>query len=168
MLTGDLQDNERVYDDQDIVRRLLRERPTGDPYVLVTDTSSPRMPRHTQKPGKSFVDEFECTVTDYKGLLKRYLQYNLDSALPLSSTQNLYFHQISSHHKQADLEAGSILSSSIISRSQPTAQLGILYTTYSVRISIRCLRTTLNASGRLSVRGPSEDQPRRSPTACWT
>jgi len=51
MLTGDLQDNERVYDDQDIVRRLLRERPTGDPYVLVTDTSSPRMPRHTQKPG---------------------------------------------------------------------------------------------------------------------
>jgi hypothetical protein len=108
MLTGDLQDDDRVYDDQDIVRRLLRERPEGVPYVLVTDTSSPRMPRHTQKPGKSFVDEFECTVTDYNGLLKRYLQYNLDSALPISSTQNLYFHQISSNHKQAGLAAGSI------------------------------------------------------------
>ena len=108
MLTGELQDTERVYDDQDIVRRLLRDRPEDVPYVLVTDTSSPRMPRHTQKPGKPFIDEFECTVTDYKGLLKRYLQYNLDSALPLSSTQNLYFHQISSHHKQAGLVAGSI------------------------------------------------------------
>ncbi|MFA9417988.1 hypothetical protein [Natrinema sp. HArc-T2] len=108
MLTGELRDEENVYDDQDVVRRLLRKRPENIPYVLVTDTSTPRMPRHTQKPGKSFVDEFECTVTDYKGLLKRYLQHNLDSELPLSSTQNLYFHQISSNHKQAGLEAGSI------------------------------------------------------------
>jgi len=108
MLTGELQDEESVYDDQDVVRRLLRERPDGVPYVLVTDTSSPRMPRHTQKPGKSFVDEFECTVSEYKGLLKRYLQQNLDSDLPLSSTQNLYFHQISSYHKQAGLKAGTI------------------------------------------------------------
>jgi hypothetical protein len=45
MLTGDLQDDDRVYDDQDIIRRLLRERPEGVPYVLVTDTSSPRI-RH--------------------------------------------------------------------------------------------------------------------------
>ncbi|WP_226013619.1 hypothetical protein [Halomicrobium salinisoli] len=108
MLTGELQDEESIYDDQDVVRRLLRERPDGVPYVLVTDTSTPRMPRHTQKPGKSFVDEFECTVTDHKGLLKRYLQHNLDSDLSLSATQNLYYHQISAHHKQAGLEAGSI------------------------------------------------------------
>jgi len=66
------------------------------------------MPRLTKKPGKSFIDEFECSVADYKGLLKRYLQYNLDSALPLSTTQNLYFHQVSAHHKRAGIEAGSI------------------------------------------------------------
>ncbi len=108
MLTGELQDEESVYDDQDVVRRLLRRRPANTPYVLVTDTKTPRMPRHTKKPGKSFIDEFECTVTEYKGLLKRYLQYNLDSGLPLSSTQNLYFHQISSHHQQAGFEASSI------------------------------------------------------------
>jgi hypothetical protein len=28
--------------------------------------------------------------------------------LSLSTTQNLYFHQVSAHHKQVDLEAGSI------------------------------------------------------------
>ena len=108
MLTGELQDRESAFDDQDIVRRLLRKRPEGVPYVLITDTSTPRMPRHTQKPGKSFIDEFECTVTEYKGLLKRYLQYNLHSNLSLSSTQNLYFHQISAHHQQAGLKASSI------------------------------------------------------------
>jgi len=108
MLTGELQDEDSTFDEQDIVRRLLRARPTGVMYVLVTDTSTPKMPRLTKKPGKSFIDEFECSVADYKGLLKRYLQYNLDSALPLSTTQNLYFHQISAYHERAGLEAGSI------------------------------------------------------------
>ncbi|WP_097007345.1 hypothetical protein [Natronoarchaeum philippinense] len=108
MLTGELRDEDSTFDDQDVIRRLLRKRPEGLPYVLVTDTSTPKMPRHTKKPGKSFIDEFECTVTDYKGLLKRYIQYNLDSDLPLSTTQNLFFHQISAHHKQEGLEAGSI------------------------------------------------------------
>lgn len=108
MLTGDLRDDERRFDDQDIVRRLLRSRPAGETYVLVTDTSSPIMPRHTKKPGKSFIDEFECSVADYKGLLKRFLQYNLDSALSLSTTQNLYFHQLSDFHQKAGIEADSI------------------------------------------------------------
>jgi hypothetical protein len=108
LLTGELQDENSTFDDQDVVRRLLRKRPEGVTYVLVTDTSTPKMPRHTKKPGKSFVDEFDCTVADYKGLLKRYIQYNLDSDLPLSTTQNLFFHQVSAHHKQAELEAGSI------------------------------------------------------------
>lgn len=108
MLTGELRDNSRTFDDQDVIRRLLRTRPENETYVLVTDTSTPMMPRLTKKPGKSFIDEFECTVADYRGLLKRYLQSNLDSALPLSTTQNLYFHQVSAYHKQAGLEAGSI------------------------------------------------------------
>ena len=108
MLTGELQDEDSTYDEQDIVRRLLRARPTDATYILVTDTSTPKMPRLTKKPGKSFIDEFECSVADYKGLLKRHLQYNLDSELPLSTTQNLYFHQVSAHHKRAGLEAGSI------------------------------------------------------------
>lgn len=108
MLTGELRDNSRTFDDQDVIRRLLRTRPENETYVLVTDTSTPMMPRLTKKPGKSFIDEFECTVADYRGLLKRYLQSNLDSALSLSTTQNLYFHQVSAHHKQAGLEAGSI------------------------------------------------------------
>lgn len=108
MLTGELQDEDSTFDEQDVVRRLLRARPTDTTYVLVTDTSAPKMPRLTKKPGKSFIDEFECSVADYKGLLKRYLQYNLDSALPLSTTQNLYFHQVSAHHKRAGIEAGSI------------------------------------------------------------
>jgi hypothetical protein len=108
MLTGELQNEDSTYDEQDVVRRLLRARPTDATYVLVTDTNTPKMPRLTKKPGKSFIDEFECSVADYKGLLKRYLQYNLDSALPLSTTQNLYFHQVSAHHKHAGIEAGSI------------------------------------------------------------
>ena len=108
MLTGELQDEDSTFDEQDVVRRLLRARPTDTTYVLVTDTSTPKMPRLTKKPGKSFIDEFECSVADYKGLLKRYLQYNLDSALPLSTTQNLYFHQVSAHHKRAGIEAVSI------------------------------------------------------------
>ena len=108
MLTRNLQDVDRTFDDQDIVRRLLRARPAGETYVLVTDTSSPMMPRHTKKPGKSFIDEFECSVEDYKGLLKRHLQYNLNSALSLSTTQNLYFHQISDIHQNAGIEADSI------------------------------------------------------------
>jgi hypothetical protein len=108
MLTGELQDEDSTFDEQDVVRRLLRARPTDTTYVLVTDTSTPKMPRLTKKPGKSFIDEFECSVADYKGLLKRHLQYNLDSALPLSTTQNLYFHQVSAHHKRAGIEAGSI------------------------------------------------------------
>lgn len=108
MLTGELRDDDSTFDDQDVIRRLLRERPEGVPYILVTDTSTPEMPRHTKKPGKSFVDEFECTVSDYKGLLKRYLQHTLDSDLPLSTTQNLFFHQVSAYHKKEGLEAGSI------------------------------------------------------------
>jgi len=108
MLTGELQDESRPFDDQEVVRRLLRARPEGVPYVIVTDTSSPMMLRHTKKPGKSFVDEFECTVADYKGLLQRYLRHELDSDLPLSTTQNLYYHRLSDHHKAAGLPAGSI------------------------------------------------------------
>lgn len=108
MLTGELRDNDSNLDDQDVVRQLLRARPDNIAYVLVTDTSTPMMPRHTKKPGKSFIDEFECTVTDHKALLKRYLQYNVHSDLPLSTTQNLFFHQLSEHHKEAGLGAASI------------------------------------------------------------
>ncbi|MEF8800464.1 MAG: hypothetical protein V5A56_05475 [Halolamina sp.] len=108
MLDGEWWDEARAYDDQDIVRQLLRARPDGVPYVLVTDTNTPEMPRITKKRGKSFVDEFECTVADYKPLLKRYLQYNVDSELSVSTTQNLYFHQLSAHHKAGGLAAGTI------------------------------------------------------------
>lgn len=108
MLTGELQDRGRTYDDQDVVRRLLRARPTDTAYVLVTDTKTPKMPRHTKKRGKSVIDEFDCSVVDYKGLLRRYLQQHLDSSLSLSATQNLYFHQVSAHHGRAGLEADSV------------------------------------------------------------
>jgi hypothetical protein len=108
MLDGEWWEETRAYDDQDIVRQLLRARPDGAPYVLVSDTNTPEMPRITKKRGKSFVDEFECTVADYKPLLKRYLQYNVDSGLSISATQNLYFHQLSAHHRAAGREAGTI------------------------------------------------------------
>jgi hypothetical protein len=108
MLTGDLQDENSTFDDQDVVRQLLRTRPDDRLYVLVTDTSTPTMPRHTKKPGKSFVDEFECTVLDYKPVLRQYLQHELDSDLPLSTTLNLFYHQVSAHHKAAGVDASSI------------------------------------------------------------
>jgi hypothetical protein len=107
-LTGELRDTDRRLDDQQVVRRLLRARPEGVPYVLVTDTNAPTMPRLTKKPGKSFVDEFECTVADYKSLLKRYLRYNLDSDLPVSHTQNLYFHQLSAFNEAAGVGGATI------------------------------------------------------------
>jgi len=50
MLTGELQDEDSIFDEQDVVRRLLRARPTDTTYVLVTDTSTPKMPRLTKKP----------------------------------------------------------------------------------------------------------------------
>jgi hypothetical protein len=108
MLTGDLQDESSKFDEQDVVRRLLRQRPGNETYVLVTDTSTPQMPRYTRKPGKSFIDEFECSVVDYEGLLKQYLQSNVDSDIPLSATKNLYFHQLSSYHKERELPADSV------------------------------------------------------------
>jgi hypothetical protein len=54
------------------------------------------------------VDEFECTVADYKSLLKRYLRYNLDSDLPVSHTQNLYFHQLSAFNEAAGVGGATI------------------------------------------------------------
>jgi hypothetical protein len=108
MLTGELQDESRTFDEQDVIRRLLRARPKRVPYIIVTDTSKPMMPRHTKKPGKSFIDEFECTVADYKGLLQRYLQNQTDSSLALSATQNLYFHRLSAYNEAAGLPGRSI------------------------------------------------------------
>ncbi|WP_240334859.1 hypothetical protein [Halorussus sp. MSC15.2] len=168
MLTGELRDEDSTFDDQDIVRRLLRERPEGVPYVLMTDTSTPEMPRYTKKPGKSFIDEFECTVTDYKGMLKRYLRYNLDSDLPLSTTQNLFYHQVSAHHKRAGLDAGSIpalFDYTRVPADSPAWEP--LY--YFIREDAdRVLEDYSERIRERSARGRSADLPRRSPTACWT
>jgi len=95
------------YGEEDLVRALLKRSAEEDArYVLVTDTTSPRLPTYIQKPGRSIVDDYDVSIKGYEVLTSRYLRDYVDSALPASLTRNLHYHRASEYHKQHDAPAG--------------------------------------------------------------
>ncbi len=98
------------YNQQHLVRSLLKSRGKDDVYIVVTDTNAPRTPAYT--PERSFVDEFTPNKNiDFESRVTEYIQKNLDSALPVSNnrgSKNLYYHQISHHHKAVGAPASSL------------------------------------------------------------
>lgn len=97
------------YGEEDLVRALLnRATNEGKRYILVTDTTAPRLPTYIQKPGRSIVDDYDVTVKDYKILSSRYLEEHVDSALPASKTRNLHYHRASEYHKQHGVPADTL------------------------------------------------------------
>ncbi|MFD1600479.1 hypothetical protein [Halobellus rarus] len=98
-----------AYGEEDLVRALLkRSAKERKRYILVTDTTSPRLPTYIPKPGRSIVDDYDVAVKDYNTLSARYIENYADSALPASQTRNLHYHRASEHHKQHDAPADTL------------------------------------------------------------
>ncbi|MDL0118316.1 hypothetical protein PNQ29_08485 [Halobacterium salinarum] len=97
------------YGEEELVRALLqRATEERERYILVTDTTSPRLPSYIQKPGRSIVDDYDVAVKDYETLSSRYLEEYVDSGLPASQTRNLHYHRASEYHKQHDAPADTL------------------------------------------------------------
>ncbi|WP_273838056.1 hypothetical protein [Halococcus sp. PRR34] len=97
------------YGEEDLVRALLKRSAEEDArYILVTDTTSPRLPTYIQKPGRSIVDDYDVAIKGYEILTSRYLRDYVDSALPASVTRNLHYHRASEHHNQHDAPADTL------------------------------------------------------------
>jgi len=97
------------YGEEDLVHELLeRSVEEQERYILVTDTTSPRLPTYMPKPGRSIVDDYDVAVKDYKTLSNRYLEDYVDSALPASTTRNLHYHRASEHHTHHDAPADTL------------------------------------------------------------
>lgn len=97
------------YDEEELVRALLhRATEERKRYIIVTDTTSPRLPTYIQKPGRSIVDDYPITVKDYNTLSARYLEDHVDSALPASQTRNLHYHRASEYHRQHGAPADTL------------------------------------------------------------
>jgi len=103
------QEGVEEYGEEELVRALLqRATEERERYILVTDTTSPRLPTYIQKPGRSIVDDYDVAVKDYKKLSADYLGDYVDSALPASQTRNLHYHRASEYHKQHDAPADTL------------------------------------------------------------
>lgn len=97
------------YGEEDLIRALLKRSAEEDArYILVTDTTSPRLPTYIQKPGRSIVDDYDVAIKDYETLTSRYLRDNVNSALPAALTRNLHYHRTSEYHKHHDAPAGTL------------------------------------------------------------
>lgn len=97
------------YGEEDVVQGLLERSIEEDGrYVLVTDSTAPRLPNYIRKPGRSIVDDYDVSVKDYEILTDRYLREYLNSALPASKTRNIHYHRASEHHRQRDAPADTL------------------------------------------------------------
>lgn len=97
------------YGEEELIRDLLKRSIEEEKrYILVTDTTSPRLPTYMPKPGRSIIDEYDVAVKDYETLTTRYLTDHVDTALPASMTRNLHYHRASEHHKQHDAPADTL------------------------------------------------------------
>lgn len=113
-------------DEQTRVRTLFEQFNDADKpgqCVIITDTVAPKTPAFTKKPGKSLVDEFACSVQDYTSLFKRYLTENVASMLPVGTTQNLRYHQISAVHEQAGVPASTLSDLFDFDRAPPSSPI---------------------------------------------
>lgn len=97
------------FGEEATVQTLLQHaRKEQERYILVTDTTAPRLPTYIKKPGRSIVDDYDVTVKDYKTLSARYLDDHVDTALPASQTRNLHYHRASEYHKRHDAPADTL------------------------------------------------------------
>lgn len=106
------QDGITEYGEEDLVRGLVeRSQAEGRTYVLVTDTTAPKTPTYTKKPGRSIVDDFPpIAVRDYASLTNTFLEDVLEarSRIPVVDTRNVFFHAASVVHTEAGAPADSI------------------------------------------------------------
>lgn len=104
------QDGITEYGEEDLVYELLkRSTENNKQYILVVDSSAPQLPTHIQKPGKSIPDRFDVTVKGYEWLSSKYFHDFTDSTLALSTTRNMYLHEIATEHKQAGIPARNLI-----------------------------------------------------------
>lgn len=97
------------YGEEKLVRALLeRSIQEGKRYILVTDTTAPRLPTYIQKPGRSIVDDYEVAVKDYERLSAKYLEKYINSAIPASQTRNFHYHRASEYHKERGAPADTL------------------------------------------------------------
>ncbi|WP_415380504.1 hypothetical protein [Halosimplex sp. TS25] len=95
--------------EEELVRALLNRAANEDGrYVLVTETTSPKTPTYTRKPGRSIVDDFDVTVQDYETLSTRLHETVLDPELPLARTRNMYYHLLSAYHGRQGHSASTL------------------------------------------------------------
>jgi hypothetical protein len=115
------QDGITEYGEESLVRTLVRRSiEDAERYILVTDRRNPLTPSFTKKPGKGLLDEFAgIHPRNYTDLVDRFIDENLDTALAVNKTRNLYFHQISAHHKEAGAPAGNLVDLFDYSRAPP-------------------------------------------------
>lgn len=106
------QDGILEHGEEDLVRRLLERSLDEDgQYVLITDTTAPRTPTYTKKPGRSVVDDFPpIAVRDYASLANSFIEDALggQSRIPVVDTRNVFFHAASAIHTEAGAPADSI------------------------------------------------------------
>jgi hypothetical protein len=144
-------------DEQARVRTLFERFNDADEpgqCVIITDTVAPKTPAFTKKPGKSLVDEFACSVQDYTSLFKSYLTENVASMLPVGTTRNLFYHQISAVHEQAGAPASTLTDLFNFDRAPPSSPIweflnrvlhAELVTATDRDVAIESLATTLQA-----------------------
>jgi hypothetical protein len=104
--------------EQHLMQKLLRQRTSDDPYIVVTDTNAPWAPAiSTQRP---ITDEYgPVTTVDYESFVDDYVARNLDSALPMSDTRNFFFHEASGHHREHGAPSDSLLALFDYDRAPP-------------------------------------------------
>lgn len=106
------QDGISKYGEEELVRELVeRSQAEDETYVLITDTTAPKTPIYTKKPGRSIVDDFPpIAVRDYASLTNIFLDDVLEarSRIPVVDTRNVFFHAASALHAEAGAPADSI------------------------------------------------------------
>jgi len=106
------QDGITEYGEEQLVRELVeRSQAEGGRYVLVTDTTAPKTPTYTKKPGRSLVDDFPpIAVRDYASMANTFLEEVLEgrSRLPVVDTRNVFLHAASALHDASGAPADGI------------------------------------------------------------
>lgn len=104
------QDGITQYGEETLVYALLeRSVQENGCYILVVDSPSPTLPRYIEKPGKSIPDVYDVTVKDYEWLSAKYFHEFTESTLALSTTRNVYLHEVATQHRHAGVPARNLI-----------------------------------------------------------
>lgn len=94
--------------EQHVMQQLLRRRSNDDIYIVVTDTNAPWAPSiSTQRP---VTDEYgPVTTRNYEQFVDEYVSETLDSLLPMETTRNYFFHEVSDYHHRMGAPAETLV-----------------------------------------------------------